>query len=195
MIRTDVAYVEPDRTLTQAGYEVFRGQERQIQALQADLTVSRVKLQPSVTASGQTQINFTGIPAWVNRITVIAAGLSTNGTSQVLIRLGDSGGIEATGYLSTVAGSSGTSIGHADQTTGFFLGAPLAATDAISGRCTISRLSGNTWVADTATKRSTTAFIESAGDKTLSDVLTQLRITTANGTDTFDAGSVAISWE
>lgn len=35
MIRFDIPYVDTDRTLTQAGYEVLKGQERQIAALEA----------------------------------------------------------------------------------------------------------------------------------------------------------------
>lgn len=163
-------------------------------ALQADLTTSRVKLQTAVTAAGQTEIPFTGIPAWANRVTVTFAGFSTNGTSEIAVQLGDSGGIETTGYTTTVLGALGVAVAHQNYTAGFAW-VPGAATDTASGSITLSRQSGNLWVADGKVKRATnsTAFI--MGDKTLSDVLTQVRITTVGGVNTFDAGSVAVSWE
>jgi hypothetical protein len=164
------------------------------EALTEDQATSRVKPQTPVTAASQTAIDFTGIPAWVNRVTVLLAGLSTNGTSELLIQIGDSGGIESTGYLSTVMGTSGAGLGHASYTTGFGW-LPLTAADVFSGRVTISRQSGNQWVADGMMKRTTSAMAFVAGDKTLSDTLTQLRITTGGGVDTFDAGSVNIAWE
>jgi len=53
----------------------------------------------AATVSG-TSVDFTGIPSWVKRITVMFIGVSTSGTSNILVQLGDSGGVETTGYVS-----------------------------------------------------------------------------------------------
>jgi hypothetical protein len=59
---------------------------------------SRLVLTTSVNTTSGTSIDFTGIPSWVRRITVMLLAVSTNGTSGVQIQLGDSGGVETTGY-------------------------------------------------------------------------------------------------
>ena len=51
----------------------------------------------SQTASG-TQVDFTGIPTWAKKVTILFDGISLNGTAQLRVQLGDSGGIETSGY-------------------------------------------------------------------------------------------------
>lgn len=146
----------------------------------------------AVAASG-TAIDFTGIPSWVKRITVMFNGVSLSATSDILIQLGDSGGIENTGYLGVSA--DGPTLTATSYTTGFAIRIGSAAGTVI-GSVVITHLTSNTWIASGTLARGTGAvFITSAGSKTLSDVLTQVRITTANGTDTFDAGTINIMWE
>jgi len=165
----------------------------------ADAAVTPAKLsQPLTLATAQsttsgTSIDFTGIPSWVKRITVMLNGVSTSGTSNVLFQLGDSGGFESTGYNSTSL-SAATTVLTSNSTAGFLLFANVA-TDARSGVLLLTQISGNTWIASGTFKVSTVTNCFVAGDKTLSDALTQIRLTTVNGTDTFDAGSVNIMYE
>jgi hypothetical protein len=170
----------------------------------ADAAVTPAKLsQPLTLATAQattsgTSIDFTGIPSWVKRITVMFDGVSTTGTSMPLLRLGTASGLEVTGYISTCAGAtttSNTTRGGA-STDGFRLGVSAHnATDPIRGALFLSTLGSNIWVA------SGTLLVESnyaavcVGQKTISGTLTQIRLTTVNGTDTFDAGSVNIMYE
>ena len=141
-----------------------------------------------------TSIDFTGIPSWVKRITVMFNGVSTNGASFGLVQLGDSGGFENTGYTGSNAFSGGSATG-ANPTTGFGYGNNGAAFT-FSGHMTITNVSGNIWVASCVGGSTNTALaILGGGNKTLSNTLTQVRITTANGTDTFDAGSINIMYE
>lgn len=145
------------------------------------------------TTSG-TSIDFTGIPSWVRRITVMFNGVSTNGSSFGLVQIGDSGGIENTGYTGSVAFSGGSSTG-ANPTNGFGFG-NNSAVQSFFGHMLITNVSGNIWVASSVGGSTNTSLAcMGGGNKTLSDVLTQLRITTVNGTDTFDAGSVNIMYE
>jgi hypothetical protein len=147
-----------------------------------------------VTASG-TSVDFTSIPSWVKRVSVVYSGLSTNGSSALLIQLGDSGGIETTGYISTsvttdsTGGTAGTS-----STSGFVIWQD-SASYATQGIATIINITGNNWVLSQAGRLLSTNVTTSGGDKTLSATLDRVRITTVNGTDTFDAGSINILYE
>ena len=145
----------------------------------------------AVASTSGTSIDFTSIPSWVKRITVMFNGVSTNGSSLPLIQLGDSGGIENTGYVSAAGTSDGA--GTSTSTAGFVLRSGVAS-NLIYGSMVITLLNGNTW---TATNNTTFANIASwgAGGKELSATLDRIRITTVNGTDTFDAGSINILYE
>jgi hypothetical protein len=142
------------------------------------------------TTSGST-IDFTSIPSWVKRITISLNGVGTNGTSKVLIQLGTSAGVVTTGYTSTVGWGSGSS----DNTTSGFVIGGTTASDVRSGLVTICLLGSNTWIQSGNVKVSTTTVMSSAGNITLSDVCNRIRLTTFNGTDTFDTGSVNIMYE
>jgi hypothetical protein len=121
------------------------------------------------------------------------SGVSTNGTSNYLIQLGDAGGIENTGYVTAANYSTNTS---AATTAGFnILYGIFSSSSLVSGAATFSNLSGNTWVMSGNFNDDLQRNSSSSGAKTLSDVLTQLRVTTLNGTDTFDAGSINILYE
>lgn len=145
-----------------------------------------------------TSIDFTGIPSWVKRITVMFNGVSTNGTSLLLVQLGDAGGIEITGYASQANSITTTpAVTATTSTAGLVLGAAaLVAASTYSGTTSIVKLDGNSWVCSSLIIRDGTASSNfGAGTKTLSETLTQIRITTVNGTDTFDAGSINILYE
>jgi hypothetical protein len=147
------------------------------------------------TTSG-TAINFTGIPSWVKRITVQLVGVSTSGTSNLLVQLGDSGGIEDTSYVSG-AWQGGTGDTSATSTAGMIATAAVTAAGTMTGAVTLTLedSSDNTWVATGALIRSDGAGQLSAGSKALSATLDKVRLTTVNGTDTFDAGSINILYE
>jgi hypothetical protein len=148
----------------------------------------------AVSASG-TSVDFTGIPSWVKRITVMLSGVSTSGTSSLLIQLGDSGGIENTGYLSTsiTDDTGGGSLGT-NSTAGFVYYQDQASYLGY-GIVTIVLVNGTTWVASHTGRMTTTNVVTGGGGKTLSDTLDRVRITTVNGTDTFDAGTINILYE
>jgi hypothetical protein len=150
----------------------------------------------AVASTSGTSIDFTSIPSWVKRITVMFNGVSTNGTSAYQIQIGDSGGIENTGYSSSASRIS-TTVTTQNGTAGFVLfGGATAAAAVYQGYFTISLLGSNAWCMQGAIADVTNTQTQvSCGSKTLSDTLTQIRITTVNGTDTFDAGSINILYE
>lgn len=141
--------------------------------------------------------DFTSIPSWVTRITILFDGLSTNGTSAPLIQLGDAGGIENTGYTSSsysmYEGGAGN-ITKFTSTAGFVITANKAANQ-LYGSFVLSLFSTNKWSASSFISSQDDSGIVSAGIKTLSDALTQIRITTVGGTNVFDGGSVNIMFE
>ena len=138
-----------------------------------------------------TSINFTGIPSWVKRITVMFSGVSTNGASNYLIQLGTSSGVETTGYLSTCYDSA-----FASATTGFLISSSVASGNTRSGNCTICLVGSNLWTESGIVGRTDSASGGyNSGNKTLAGTLDRVRITMVNGTDTFDAGSINIMYE
>jgi len=156
----------------------------------------QMTLATAVASTSGTSIDFTGIPSWVKRITVMLNGVSTSGTSVPLIQLGDAGGIENTGYLGSSSVINNV-VATSNGTAGYLLGAAnWAATVVAHGSITISLRGANTWIASGSIGDSAAAntYITN-GSKSLSDTLDRLRITTVNGTDTFDAGTINILYE
>jgi hypothetical protein len=149
------------------------------------------------TTSG-TSIDFTAIPSTATKITVSFVGVSVSGTSNLLLQIGDAGGIETSGYLGASAGGvNGVAAGVANFTAGFGINSAAAA-NVLHGAIVLTLVdsSSNTWAAHgTLGLSSAAAFFTTAGSKSLSAALTQVRLTTVNGTDTFDAGSVNILYE
>ena len=147
-----------------------------------------------------TSIDFTSLPSWIKRITVMFNGVSLSGTANPLIQLGTGGTPTTSGYVATTSyvttpNSSGTAGGF-NATNGFVIqGASAAYT--LYGSMVFTNVSGNIWVSQGcfANIPSTALAITAAGGVTLSGVLNMVRITTSNGTDTFDAGSVNILYE
>lgn len=159
------------------------------------VAMSRMVQGTAVATSG-TAIDFTGIPSWVKRITVMLNGISTNGSSVVQIQIG-SGSIDTTGYSGAIAQDSGVGYYTNSFTTGFPMVSPSAASavNTLTGRIEFSVISGNIWVASGAISSSAYLVGIAAGSKSLSGTLDRIRLTTVNGTDAFDAGSVNILYE
>jgi hypothetical protein len=148
----------------------------------------------AVASTSGTSIDFTSIPAGVRRITVMFKGVSTNGSSAVIVQLGDAGGFETTGYSGSVDFIEDNAAGTTFS-TGFAIDRSLSASDVRTGQMVICSFGANNWNETSTISTTLTSLCLGAGDKTLSDTLTQIRITTVNGTDTFDAGSINILYE
>lgn len=158
--------------------------------LSQPLTLDTVK-----NASG-TAIEFTSIPSWVKRITLMTYNLSPSSTNSILIQLGDSGGYETTGYVCE-ASSVTTGVGATASTTGFsIISANASNTFSAHLVLTLMDLANNVWVGQMQYSfGNQNAMGISCGSKALSATLDRLRLTFANGTDTFDGGSVNIMYE
>lgn len=151
----------------------------------------------SVASTSGASIDFTSIPSWVKRITVMFRGVSLSATANFLVQLGTGAGptFTTSGYISTSnnLNQSSTTSGT-NNTTGFVILSGGGAAGVLSGSLVISLIDTNTWVANGVTKANTTQMQISAGDVALAATLTAVRITTTS-TDTFDAGSINIQYE
>lgn len=164
----------------------------------ADAAVTPAKLSQPFTAgtavatTSGTAIDFTGIPSWVKRITVIFNQVSTSGTSPLQVQIG-SGSVDTSGYTS-FADQAAT---RQSSTSGFVLIRALGDSDACMGHLVITSVgSGNGWVASGILAPSVTATnAYMGGAKTLAGALDRIRLTTIGGADTFDAGVVNILYE
>jgi hypothetical protein len=155
----------------------------------------------AVTCAGQTSIEFTSIPSWVKRITVMFSGVSTSGTSVVQVQLGATT-YTTSGYNSIGTGITGATVSSVtNNSTGFGIGneGGTAASSRV-GTFVFTNISGTVWTAMFQYAFSdTTRAIFGSGNVTLGGTLERVRVTTANGTDTFDttpsAGTINILYE
>ena len=147
----------------------------------------------AVASTSGTSITFSSIPSWVKRITIMLSGVSTSGTANPQIQIG-SGSALTTGYLGQVW------LGNTNNTTfstGFLFGTANLTTYVYYGQATLTNLTGNSWVYSVSAGATTAgASITGGGSNTtLGGVLDRVIVTTSNGTDTFDAGTVNIMYE
>lgn len=156
----------------------------------------RISLGTAVTTTSGTTFDFTGIPSWAKKITILFKDVSTNGTAQVGVQLGTSSGIQSTGYAysATYSNSAGAAGGAGSANAAAFLTTFAGAGQARTGALLLHLASANTWCAsgNLGDYSSGAATVSVAGVVQLGATLDRLRIATANGTDTFDAGSVNI---
>jgi hypothetical protein len=179
------------------------------QAAATAMTSTTTALSPNVnkiintavtaTTSG-TFVDSPTFPAGVRRIIGQLSGVSSNGTSDFAIQIGDAGGIEATGYLGDAASvASGPSVGIGTPTTYLGLANGVAAAGVYQGHFILELMDAATftWSYSSqlgATSTTATHYV-ATGVKSLSAELTSVRLTTAGGANTFDAGSIAWSYE
>ena len=149
----------------------------------------------AVASTSGTSIDFTGIPSWVKRITIMLNRVSTTGTVPILYQIGTSSGIVTSGYISS-GGYCGAGQGGLQSTSGFLNGAGGAAADTSVGITTICTLGSNIWVSSSVSGDGTADYVKMGGGSiTLGGTLDRVRITTTTGTPTFDAGSINILYE
>ena len=146
----------------------------------------------AVSASG-TSVNFTDIPSWVKRITVMFSGVSTNGSSTIQVQIG-AGSFQTSSYLGSVGYMGALPI---LLTTGFGIANAIGAGTTLNGVISIVLLnSSGIWSSSSNMGDSAVSNMWlSGGSKNISGTLDRVRITTVGGTDTFDAGSINILYE
>ena len=188
-----VGYVES----TQATAGTWATAPSTIQGYGGAIKTQNIVNGATITTTSGTSQDFT-VPAWVKKITLMFSGVSTNGTSIPIVQIGDAGGIEATGYLGSISTIANTSTAGANNTIGFYFSSSSSAATVYHGILTLALTDAatNTWSSSGVIGSSNTAANhQQASSKALSAILTTVRLTTVNGTDTFDAGLFNILYE
>jgi hypothetical protein len=143
-----------------------------------------------------TSIDFTGIPSWVKRITVMFNSVSLSGTANLLVQIG-SGSVATSGYSSASTNlQSAGAVGLITSAAGFVVFVNVASEN-VNGSMVLTNLTANTWVANgnTASLTGVNVMCNSAGAAAISGTLDRVRITSTNGIDTFDGGNINILYE
>lgn len=149
----------------------------------------------AVASTSGTTIDFTGIPSWAKRVTVIFSEMSTNSTAHLLVQIGSTT-FTTSGYVSTSNDFNQTSAtGGSNNTTGFLVVMGATAASILTGQMTITNITGNSYVSSGVYKYSTTNMCISAGSVTLGGIMDRVRLTMVGGTAAFDAGTVNVMWE
>lgn len=146
-------------------------------------------LQTAQATTSGSSIDFTSIPSWVRRITVMFNGVSTTGSAFPAIQIGDSGGLETIGY--TGCAQRGTSF--TALSSGFAIDNGAGAGNSISGAMTLTHMGSNVWVCSGVFGLTGVTFSSNVGGvKTLSATLDRFSLVT---TDAFDGGSINALYE
>lgn len=151
-----------------------------------DLSVAAGGVSAATAANSGTTVDITGIPANATRVWILFSAVSLSGTDDLLVQIGDSGGIENTGYVS------GSREAANISTAGFivFMG---NATRAAHGIMTLIKGAGNQWFSEHDVYTPTICS-GGGGTKTLGDTLDRIRLT-RTGTDTLDgSGTITVRW-
>ena len=154
---------------------------------------SSITLASAQASTSGTSKSFTGIPSGVNRITIMFSGVSTNGVSLLRLRVG-AGSTLTSGYDSLGIGY-GAGSSRVASTAGFDFGDVHAAANIVSGSATLSRINGNDWVIWGGFKRNASTGNTIQGDVNVGGTLDRIIVTTVNGSDSFDAGTLNINYE
>lgn len=163
--------------------------------------VSALNFAATQTPTGVTNVEFLNIPSYVKRINIHFSGLSLSGTADYLVQLGNASGYLNTNYTSVHSFLRTSANGSTNFTTGFsFYGSVAAATTSGCGSLILLDSASAIWCwsciassVDGTNYRTTHA----GGSKSFGAgfVPTKLKVVSSNGTDTFDAGSISISYE
>ena len=148
-----------------------------------------------VTASGS-NVTFSSIPSTARLIMISFSGLSHNHGSNADLKviLGDSGGLETSGYTSNVVFTgSGGGIGGANYTNGhtFYYSASNSTT--VYGIVFITAIDTTNHIYAISSQAGASDYIgHAAGSKSLSSVLTQIQVQSSSGA--LDAGTLNIMY-
>jgi hypothetical protein len=152
-----------------------------------------------VASTSGTSIDFTNLPSWVKRITVMFNQVSTSGSAYKYIRLGTSGGIVSSNYGSTSSLIYGSNSCEVLGESSAFLIRSDVATERLSGHAVLTLVDASNYIwsfsSIVSNTLTTTRVWHSAGFLSLGGVCTQLRLLASNGSDTFDNGSINILYE
>jgi hypothetical protein len=186
-----------DSTQTTAGLWASSPSEIQGSGGQANIGVYRMVQGAVIPTTSGTAIDITGIPIWAKRVTIIVDGVSTSSAGVPTIRLGTQSGVENTAYKSSITSIGSSSVlTQASATSGFEISTNGLATYLYTGSYVLIKSANNMWTINGSSYLvSTVNQVSAVGNKTLSGLLDRIQLTTTGGTDTFDAGTIMVTYE
>lgn len=173
------------------------------------LTANSGSAIPFPSTGGPISVDF-NIPSWAKKVNVLFSDVSISGSSTILVQLGTSSSIENTNYDASVlynpiyygTNSNGQVYFNYYWVNRSTIGFPVnvvasgynpGASAIYSGSLSLSNIHQNIWIGNgNMIYGGTDNVFSMAGKKTLSNTLTQIRITTSNTTDQFDGGIINI---
>ena len=144
-----------------------------------------------------TSVVFDSLPTGIKRLVIIVWGLSFSGDSDLGIRIGDSGGLETSGYDSSTSYHQNTSYG-ARAATDQWRVISNDASGSYYGYFEIvkNRSDADGWAFSGHTTRASTSSVQmAAGYKTLSATLDRVELKPYDTSKSFDAGNAAIMYQ
>lgn len=148
----------------------------------------------AVASTSGTSIDFTSIPSWVKRITVMLSGVSLSGSDSLLIQIG-SGSFSTSGYTSSSTAATNAAATSGVTSSSGFIVALNNASNVTYGSVTILNITGNTWISNHSMGLAAAACVNGGGvSPALAGALDRVSVT-RSGTNTFDAGSINIIYE
>jgi hypothetical protein len=157
-------------------------------------TTSLITSGTAVNSTSGTSIDFTGIPSWVKRVTVVVNGLSYAAAGQGVIRIG-SGSLTTSGYTAIVTTFTATpSTTLTTITNGLASINTASGSGTIIGQYVLTNITGNTWIlSGTASRTSDAVIVNINGSIALGGTLDRLSLVAT--TSTFDGGTINILYE
>jgi|688.fasta_scaffold658667_2 hypothetical protein len=194
---TDRTLTLPDATTTVVGTDATQTLTNKTLSTGLVMGVSTITSGTAVASTSGTSIDFTSIPSWAKRITVAMQTVSTNGSSNYLLRIGNSS-VTTSGYASVMnyVNPGANSCTGTSDATGFILSKDVNSSTSLTATCTLVLLSSGFYVFSFVGNNGVNgAGYFGSGLLNLGSTLDRVRITTINGTDTFDTGSINILYE
>ena len=194
---TDRTLTLPDATTTVVGTDATQTLTNKTLSTGLVMGVSTITSGTAVASTSGTSIDFTSIPSWAKRITVAMQTVSTNGSSNYLLRIGNST-VTTSGYASVMnyVNPGANSCTGTSDATGFILSKDTNSSTSLTATCTLVLLSSGFYVFNFVGNNGVNgAGYFGSGLLNLGSTLDRVRITTINGTDTFDTGSINILYE
>ena len=165
-----------------------------------DASIVPAKLAQPYTKGGSVSLSgvsydFTAIPSWATEIDIEISAVGFNASSTILLQIGDSGGISASGYLGGYEVLS-ASPSRGNQTNGLLVYSTFSSGIRFIANINLRRNgTTNTWVLSSNGYFESNAIGQlSVASKTLSNALDRVRLTSVAGTASFVSGVASISW-